>query len=215
MAQKERSASMWILILGAAAAVAVVLLAGEGWVKASLERERSMNRGFYGEATSEAAEARATRWFVAHYVNSGFQAATFDTFTRAAETPTQGIASPFDSSGRMLAGMFESRLRAFWTLLFQAYVRASHVALWLPYLGLVLVPLLVDALVTRVIRKHTYDFVSPLQHHFAAHGVQIIAVGLLALAVVPFPTPAALIPILLAAAGVLFHRVIANYVKHA
>jgi hypothetical protein len=201
------------VLLGALLLAGIFVFLGEQWVMRVIERERQFNHGFYPKPTAEAIEYRASDWYQRAFVDTGVQSSTFAMFTR--ESGPGIAASPFDGTGMALYAWYEGRVRAFWAVIFQATLRLSQLVLWLPILVVCLFPWVVDGLMARKIRQHTYRHSSHLQHHYALLGISIILLLAMAMVIAPIPMPPVAIPVAILTIGVLVQRMLANYVKRA
>lgn len=190
----------------------IMVFVGEGWVTRVIEKERSFNHAFYSEDAANAAEQRANRWFNGCFVDTGVVEHTYNLFAR---TPDPKMQSPFDDGAKPLVLWFEGVLRTFWTILWHATLRLSHLCLWAPYALFMIVPWVIDGLVSRKIKQHTYDFTSPLQHRYSIMAVYFIALAAILMLTAPMPLPPVAIPIALLAFCIFTHRIFANYVKRA
>jgi len=101
----------------------------------------------------------------------------------------------FDDRG--LGRWFFQRLQVMWMVVRQMFFRWEVMALWLPGAAIFTVPLLVDGMVQREIRKYQFSFASPLVHrktrlllHFLLAAAVLLP--LLPLSVPPLAYPAAL-----------------------
>lgn len=212
MASKDSSpfkTVLWISLLWTLA----MMFMGEAWISRVVEKERAYNHAFYSADTAQAAEARANRWFESVFVETGVMPHTFTLFSR--EPDPNRPAGPFDDAGKPLVTWFEGVLRTFWTILWQATMRISHVALWAPYVLFMFVPWVVDGLVARKVKQHTYDFTSPLQHRYSimlGYGILLLALAMLT---APLPLHPVVVPVVIAALGFLSQRILSNYVKRA
>lgn len=212
MAGKDRS---WvtIVLLGAVLLAIAFIFLGESWVMNVIEKERRYNYAFYSNESAALIEERATRWYQKAFVDTNIIGESFNQFSRSKEN--LAVEGPFDGTGMALYSWYESRARAFWALIFQAFLRVSQLYVWLPLAMVIAIPWIIDGLVSRKVRQHTYKQSSHLEHHYALMGMSIISLGMLAMIITPIAFPPVLIPILTLVFCLFLHRGLANYVKRA
>ena len=201
---------MWSL-LGLLYLVGYILLVGEGYLTRMVESEQRYNAQFYSPALAKASTQRATRWFNAAFVDTGIMAHTFDPFipTQDEITRSKGL----EDFGQPLFHWFERRMRAWWTLLWAAFVRMSSVLLWTPFAPFLFVPWLVDGYTIREVRKHTFDYASPVAQSYAMRAIAIMPLLFVLLLLAPIPMHPLATPACFIMAGMLGQRAIGNYMK--
>lgn len=166
----------------------------------------------FGRDARDRLVARATRWYTAVIIDSGFQQEVWEGYTR---TPEQRAKTPEFETGPFAAGIdwFEGRIRVFFTLIFQVFLRFSAIVLWAPYVVVMAAYAIAKAIKIRRIKQTNFDYVSPLGHRYSYFLVRVLMVGTVLLFVLPFQLPAEFIPIIGALTALSLGFVLANTQK--
>ena len=159
------------------------------------------------------AQQRGDRWFTTSFVDNQIMAHSFAMFIPTEEEVAR--AKGTEALGASVFVWWEGRVRAWWTLVWSSYTRASSVMLWLPYAPLILIPWIVDGWVMRERRKHTFEFASPIKQRFALIAVVIMPFLFLLLLTAPIVMHPMVTPVALIASALLIHQAIANFMKRA
>ena len=201
----------WLLV-GLIYLTVYVVFLSETWLTRAIDTERNYNREFFSEPVAAHAEQRANGWFSGVFVDTGVMATSFDLFIPSAE---ERALQPrgFDGAGDGLFTWFEGRLRAMWTVVWAASLRISTGMLWWPYLLFVVVPFVVDGLVKRKVRQHTFALSSPLQHRYALWAMEFAVIGGLLVLFLPLPMHPGLLPLMALGVGVAGQYAAANFMK--
>lgn len=201
------------VLIGFLYIAAFMVFAGEEYLVRMVSVESAGNAEFYGEDDSEKAQVRATRWFTRLFVDTQIMSHSFEMFipTEQERINSEGM----EDFGAPVFVWFEGRMRSWWTIVWSAFVRASTLLLWAPYLLLVVVPFAIDGWMLRERSKHKFVFASTLKHRYAL--MAIVALPLVALVLITMPV--ALHPLvpagLVLALGVLVHSTFAHFMKRA
>lgn len=201
------------------AAIAVVItfaiigvLVSDRWILNAAEGELSSIQKWFGESARTEVVERATGWYTAAIVDTGFADEVWKGYTR---TPEQRARSPEFETGPFKAGLdwFETRIRVFFTLIFQVFLRLSAVVLWAPYLALLIAPAAIDGWVRRKIKQTSFSYTSPLAHSYSILAIKAAVVGILFVFLLPVPLPIGCIPAAGALIALALGLVIANTQK--
>lgn len=189
-----------------------IVFVGESWLLRLVETEQQMNAEFYSPQVAEAARDRATRWYTAVFVNTGIVEHSFAPFLPTeGEQRTRGM----EDFGEPLFHWFEGRIRSWWTLVWSMFNRVSAAMLWLPILPFMIVPFAVDGWVEREIKKHTFEFSSPVQQRYAMMLIGIIPLLFLIFLALPVAMAPIVVPVMGLGVGVTLQRATANFMKRA
>lgn len=184
----------------------------EGWLQRVLTSERVATYEFLGKGNAQYAEARAADLFTWAFVDTGIQAQSFRTFVPTPEQrANDGAMAEASSPG--LFSWVEGRLRAFWTMVYGVTQRVSSGLLWWPFILITLVPFLVDAFVTRKIKKTSFALTSPHMQGLATRAIPLIIIGYFLLLFVPLSVSPIVVPALMVATSALSWVVVAHFVK--
>lgn len=193
---------------------AYMLLVGENYLNRVVEREAAMNRQYFTAEVVERSEERASRWFTSIFVDTGVMAHSFDMFI-----PTQEEIDRVDSLdpefGQPIFGWFERRVRAWWTLVWSTFTRASSLLIWAPLIPLFILPWIVDGWTQRKRRQHTFEISSATRQHVSLLALTAIPLLLIAVVTAPVLLHPLFAPALLLVAGILVYAVLSNFMKRA
>ncbi|QRD62742.1 DUF4400 domain-containing protein (plasmid) [Xanthomonas citri pv. citri] len=191
----EEAARMWkyVFIASLFYLALIALFASEAYVSRMLERERQMMYSVMGQGPAGNAEGRASGWYRATVLDTGLAAASL---RFVAPDPGGDTES---SVARALAGPLhyvESRVRTMWLLLYQLLVRLSVTLMWWPYVVVIFVPVLIDAMTQRRIASTNFSTPSPTMHMFAKGLLWLFLIGSVCVLFAPLPLPPLLTPTL-------------------
>ena len=186
---------------------------GEQYLVKMIEVEKALNENFFSEDVAAKAESRGSRWFKASFVDTYIMAHSFEPFIPTEEEMRN--AKGMEGFGKPIFDWFEGRMRAWWTLVWSAYVRLSTALLWAPYAIFMLTPWSVDGLVEREKAKYTFKFASPVKHRYALMALGILPLLFLILITAPIAMHPMVMPLLLLGAGFLMCQGLANFMKRA
>lgn len=191
----EQAAKTWkyIIIVCIAYLSLIALFASETYVTGMFERERQMIYSVMGTGPAGHAEARATRWYREAFLDSGIVESSLRIVAAGAESAgNEGAPSVVAKPLRYI----ESRLRTMWLLLYQLQLRVSVTIMWWPYVVLIFLPTLIDALTQRRIASTNFSTPSPTMHMMAKSLLWLFLIGSIAVLFAPIPMPPILTPIM-------------------
>lgn len=208
--------STWykVLLIIGVYVTAYMLLIGEGYLNRMVEREAALNRQYFTAQVVDRAEDRATRWFTRTFVDTGVMAHSFDMFIPTQEEIDR-VENMDPEFGQPIFGWFERRVRAWWTLVWSSFTRASSLLIWAPLAPLFLLPWLVDGWTQRQRRKHTFELASATRQHISVLGLTAIPLTLFAVITSPIVLHPMFAPALLLVAGMLMYAAMSNFMKRA
>lgn len=190
---RELTLWRWGLIALGVWAVGYLLFVKEPWLMREIVRERDDVRAVLGKEAAERAEARATRIWEAVVVNTGAIDATFRLIAPGTEADKTDRAVNAKLVGAR--GMVETRLRVMWSLLYQLLVRLCVASLWWTYGCALLIPCVVDAMVSRRVRATGFGYTSPTAYVAGRHVMFVLPLVAIATLVAPVVLPSAIIPV--------------------
>ncbi|WP_440986296.1 DUF4400 domain-containing protein (plasmid) [Xanthomonas sontii] len=183
----------YIIIASLLYLAVIALFASEAYVARMLERERQMIYSLMGKNAAGNAEARASAWYRSAVLDTGV-AATMLRFV----SPDPG-GDTKSGAARALGGplrYLEGRVRTMWLLLYQLLVRLSVTLMWWPYVVVIFLPTLVDALTQRRIASTNFSTPSPTMHMFAKGLLWLFLISSVCVLFAPIPLPPILTPAL-------------------
>lgn len=190
-----------------------MMLVGEEYLNRVVEREGALNRQYFTTEVVNASDARATRWFTRVFVETGVMAHSFDMFIPTQEEVDRSAVNP--EFGQPLFGWWERRVRAWWTLVWSTFTRASSLLIWAPIAPLFILPWVIDGITQRERRRHTFDLDSATTQHVSVLALTFIPLLLIAVVTAPIILHPLFAPAMLLGAGVLCYTIIANFMKRA
>lgn len=198
-----------LLVLGMALGACIV---GENWLLNNINREKAANQAFMGEGAIYAGK-RAERWYNSWFVE------TKVVQTSLAAVSSEDIPAEMRTTGDEMAqpvlGWLELRVRAWWTFVYQVFVRISIIGMWLPFAVMMLVPFVVDALTVRKIKSTNFGITSPHLHTIGVWGLLAAFVGYALLIFLPFKVHPIWLPLLVIASSGCLWLTIAQFAKRA
>lgn len=174
------------------AVIGIALFVKEQWLVSNIQEERDANYAFLGDEKARFAEERAKILFDRWVIQTGAMKTSFDTFipSQAQTVKSTGI----ETLGQQVFPWAEQRLRAWWTLVYHAIVRASTAMLWWPLLIITAIPFLVDAFVVRAAKATSFGLTSPHFQGIAMRAIPIVVIVYFLLLFAPFVVHPALVP---------------------
>ena len=175
----------------------IILVAGfvsDDWARDIQAVEDKSLIAYFG--VEKEAEIRQTsqNWFDQLFVNTGIRESVYRYFI-----PTEHerqLSKGFEEVGRHdLFPFIQSRLDVLWDTLYQMIKRFIMAWVWLPFLGVTLLPFAIDGLIRRKVSQTNFDYPSPMAHRYSLY-VMLGAVYLLLMGLtLPFPVPPQAIPV--------------------
>ena len=201
---------MCVLLTG----LLTALLIPEEYVLKMIDDERQANYAFLGYEAARNTEGRAERWFDALFVKTGVMDASY----RATTTPEKEGLRDLDRLNEILdQGLqwAETRLRVLWAAAFQFMVRISVAVMWLPFIVLILIPFIVDSLVSRKIKAASFAITSPHLQALGSRSLFWLAIGYLVLQLLPLKLHPIWTPVFIGVASSAIWLGISHFAKRA
>lgn len=189
------------------------LLISERHVASTIEAERQANYSFMGQAAAQS-EKRAEGWYHAMFVKTNVTQFTFDIAATKRTDSGTGNKSVDAVAGKGVQ-WWRERMRVMWSIAFQFLVRISNILVWLPLAVLVVVPFMVDALVSRKIKATNFAITSPHLQIFGVRSMLWIVLGFLCLQLMPFKLHPVWTPIAIATFSFSLWIGISQFAKRA
>lgn len=161
-----RDIFLWALLI-VIEVVGLTLMVNQPWVKGQIVKERQLMVGTLGLTSARQVVQEANATYQAGFVRTGMEAESYRMF---APQPSQTRGPTWNGLDRY-TGKFIKRLDTFWLAVYQATVRVTLLAQWLPYLLPLLLPALVEGFCRREVKKTNYGYTSPNRFHAASHGL--------------------------------------------
>ncbi|MBT9135164.1 MAG: hypothetical protein DDT34_00212 [Firmicutes bacterium] len=190
-----------------------MLIVKEEWLMRSIQIESQYNHSFYSSEFANWAEKKATKTYELIWVETEILPHSFDMFIPSEEEIAR--QEHMQDLGAPAFAWVEGRLRAFWTLVWSTHIRFFTVALWMPFLPFLVLPWIVDGWAKREIRKHTFDFSSPIQQQFAIKILMALPLIFFIALTMPFPMHPLATPVVMIGIGVALQVAIGQFMKRA
>jgi hypothetical protein len=212
----QRASALWLLVTGALLLLMeLILLAAlvpASWSEQVQQTEGVWLKAGLGEHAAAAVVARAQAWHERLFEAPGLVEASYRVIVpNAADVERAGALAPLITLPfwSWVAG----RLQVIWAALSQLLQRLAMIAAWWPFLLLLLIGTAGDGWLRRRRRQAGFGYPSPLVHAYALHSLQVLAllVGLLLL--LPVALPAIGVPLIGALVAVLVDILIAQAPK--
>lgn len=193
--------------------IGLTILMSSDWITQTIHRERIANQTLLGHEHANAAFAGATDLFTQWFVETGIQRTSFELFV-----PDQGR---LDASGAManvgspVWAWTADRIEAFWALIYQIMVRVYTVLQWWPFMILVLLPIIIDGILTRRINSYTFSLTSTHVHGIAVKSALGVIVIYLALMVLPVFVHPSWFPGIILLSGISTWLAMVHFAKRA
>lgn len=171
-----------IMIIG----LMTALLVDEKTVQGLVRQERADNYAFLGQS-AQIAEDRAMRWYSVLFIKTGVTQFTFDVAQPGKHKPTTDgqPENRADQASDRLTAWWQQRMRVFWSIAFQFFVRLSNLLIWVPLMMLIMLPAVVDAFVVRRIKGTNFSLPSPHMQLFGTRAMVVLTVVYLLLQMAP------------------------------
>ena len=190
---------------------AYALVVKETWLLQTLQQERVAQHQFLGEEYASYSDVRAQNLFTRVFVNSGVMKNSFATMLPTEQQ--RANARGMENVGHNVFPWVEQRIRTWWTMVFQVFVRLSYAMMWWPFLVLALVPFVVDAWITRRVKSTTFALTSPHIQGIAIRALPVLVIGYFLLMFAPFYIPPSSAPVLIFVTCALLWFGVTHFVK--
>lgn len=203
-------ALMCILLTG----ILTTLLIPERYVLKMIDEERQSNYAFLGYDAARNTEGRAEQWFNTLFVKTGMMDASY----RVTTTPEKEGHPDLDRVNELLdkgLAWTETRVRVIWAAAFQFMVRISVAVMWLPFILLILVPFIVDSLVSRKIKAASFAITSPHLQALGSRSLLWLMLGYLLLQMLPLKLHPVWTPAFIGVASGAIWLSISHFAKRA
>lgn len=185
---------LFSLILWLLEVILVASFVSDRWTRELQLAEDRMMISYFGINKESQISHTAQRWFDRLFVTNGIQDNVFRYFIPS-ERERQ-MSKGFEDVGRNdLFPFIESRLNVLWDTIFQMIKRMTTMSIWFPYLGVALIPFVVDGLVRRKISQTNFDYPSPMIHRYSLYMILAALYLLLVSLTLPFPIPPQAVPV--------------------
>lgn len=187
----------------------VLILIKQDWVVETMTKERRAQIEFMGPEKAMAIHIRAENAFTKYIVNSGVMASSFG--LNNSSDPT--AADPGSKALNPVINFIDSRLRAFWAMVYQLYLRISYMLAWWPILAMAMIPTIIDALARRRAAQYTFAITSPHLQGIALRAIPTILLTYAIFLFAPFYIPPVLAPYIIVLTAALTWFAMAHFAK--
>jgi hypothetical protein len=193
----------WVLL--------VLFLTSSDFTDKTLEHEKKYTEMDLGKETKDYIYGTAERWYVVAFEESGVYEALHRTMIPNEEEKAN--SKGMEHFGEGIFEWVEGRLDASMRIIYLYMTRVLQLWVWVPFIPILIFPMIYDGYKVREIKKTNFDFSSPLRNK---SGFKIITI-LIILTLMLFATPIAITPMffpfLLFAIGICLQVAVANLQK--
>lgn len=203
---------LWVVVLILVAELAVVLLLVPGdWTAQTVKKEEQLIESHLGSRARTWIYGKADDWYQSAMVDSGFSAGMYYVLIPTDEQKAN--SKGMESMGSWWFEWVEGRITAFREMTYQFMARAALLAVWAPYMLLLLIPALYDGIMVRNIKRSNFDYSSPVLHRYSARFTWHLLVGMLIAFFLPIALNPVFIPVILMLCCVLIGIMVGNLQK--
>lgn len=198
----------WLLI--AEMFVILVFVPGH-WTERVIEKESAMVQSQLGRNTVDWIDQKALNW----YNISMWESGVYKTLhTLLIPTPEERASSRgMQNMGSQIFPWVEDRLASLMHVVYQVCARIALLAVWAPYMLILLIPAVWDGYMGWKIKRTNFDYASPVLHRYGIRGVLLVAQCLLIAFFAPIALNPIIIPLTMMVACVMFGLALANLQK--
>lgn len=154
---------LWTSIALVVMAAICIFMVKPSYVDGVLDRERQANYAFLGRSTAKAVENRAEVWYQKLFVDTKMVQATMSTTggnNINIESENRAVKDA-TKAGSTILQWWDDRIRVIWSAAFHLLMRFSMLMLWAPLAILAVIPVIVDSVVSRMIKATSFALTSP------------------------------------------------------
>lgn len=198
----------WLLV--AELFIILVFVPGH-WTERVIEKESALIEKHLGARTVEWIDDRALNWYNAAMWESGVYRTLH---TLLIPTPEERESSRgMQNLGNTVFPWVEDRLASLMHVVYQVFARIALLAVWAPYMLILLVPALWDGVMSWKIKRTNFDYASPVLHRYGVRGVFLVSQCLLLAFFAPLALNPLIIPVVMMAACVMMGLALGNLQK--
>lgn len=178
---------LWLFTL-----LIIVLLIPGSWIQRMVDEESSLVIDSMGYESAEWVRTQALAWYNQLVTEPGLDAAA-----RQALLPTQQERVDLGANFNFWFEYVEGRIVTFFLLVFHFLSRVTLIAAWAPYLLIMLIPSVLDGIMTWKVRQTTFSYTSPIIHRYSIRAAILISTLFVMSIFVPFALSPVIIPIMM------------------
>lgn len=186
----------------------VLIFIKQDWVVKTMTRERQSQVEFMGQEKAATIQIRAENAFTKYIVNTGVMSTTFGITATSTSAPGPGTGV-----ANSVLGFIDARLRAFWTMVYQVYLRVSYMFAWWPVMAMAMIPTVIDAIARRKAAQYTFAITSPHLQGVALRAIPSILLTYAIFLFAPFYIPPVLAPYIVILTAALTWFALAHFAK--
>ena len=203
---------MW-LIFGELVLIAVLTpMLGKGGMDWLVKTERQMSLSEVGFSATLWIEKTGFGLYADLFRDTGVEKNVYDFFLPSQDQikESKGLEA---LGARLYFPMVQSGLDSLFGSLQRLFVRMTALALWLPTVPLILIPAILDGMMTWRRKQFSFDYASPLVHGYAAGAAKWLVIGLPLALLLPVPIPPLVFPFVFIVLSFLLMLVTAHTMK--
>lgn len=199
-----------IIVFGGFLYLAIVLiLVDQQWVMSTMNRERRAQVEFMGEDRAMSVQINAENAFTKAVVNTGILNGSISAFDKKSTAESGATPSALDKTVKFI----QTRLQAFWTMVFQVFLRIYYMTVWWPIALMVMIPTVIDAIARRRAAQYTFAATSPHLQGIALRAIPTILLIYAILLFAPFYIPPTITPFIVLLTIGLIWFTLAHFAK--
>lgn len=191
--------------------LAIILVIPGSFASKTIKNEMEMAYSYLGGEGGNFIDENGRKWKDSVYYDTGFYDAAYWMFipTEEERQKSRGL----ENLGTIWFKYAESRLEALEDVIHMAANRYAMLLLWMPAIVILLIPALVDGHMSRRIKQSSFNYSSPILHHYAGRFIALISFALAMLFTLPFSLNPIILPIALMLVAVAFGIALGNFQK--
>jgi hypothetical protein len=193
----------WVLL--------VLFLTSSDFTDKTLEHEKKYTEMDLGTETKNYIYDTAERWYVAAIEESGVYEALHRTMIPNAEEKAN--SKGMQHFGEGIFEWVEGRLNAAMRIIYLYMTRILQLWVWVPFIPILIFPMIYDGYKVREIKKTNFDFASPLRNKYSFRAIAILTIVTLMLFATPIAITPMFFPFLLFGIGLCLQVAVANVQK--
>lgn len=174
--------------------VVILLMVPSSWMERVIQIENEWMDVQMGGSSANWVRSNARRAYDTAVIDSGLMDGTYYLLLPSRQQRAQsGAMSGLGT--RIIFPYVRDRLETTFMVVYQSLSRLVLLIAWAPFAALLLIPAIIDGLVSWRIRKTTFDFASPTINHYALTATGGLCTLMVVAVTAPVPVPPIALPI--------------------
>jgi hypothetical protein len=194
--EEKMPTSLWGLIIFLCIEILlIVCILPNGLIDKAILKEQAWGQVLMGDTSHEKLIHETNDAYTFLFLDSGINPMVGSFFIPSAEERERSKA--WDGLGNLWLSFIEARGEALSKCLYHIIYRLILLAIWLPYMIVVLVPSIFGGYMAWNIKRYNFDHSSPFLNTYASKIIWLTVCGILVSFIAPIPIPPMVIPILI------------------